>query len=74
MQTALRLLALDPLQEPVHRAVMRLYVSLAGGRPPFGSIRSVSAFFSESSASSRRPRPEQLYQEILRQRPLRGAT
>ena len=27
LQTALRLLALDPLQEPVHRAVMRLYVA-----------------------------------------------
>ena len=25
VQTALRLLALDPLQEPVHRALMRLY-------------------------------------------------
>src|SRR5215831_5386727 len=28
VQTALRLLALDPLQEPVHRALMRLYVEL----------------------------------------------
>lgn len=28
LQTALRLLALDPLQEPVHRAVMRLHVQL----------------------------------------------
>src|SRR5262249_51468523 len=28
VQTGLRLLALDPLQEPVHRAVMRLYARL----------------------------------------------
>jgi DNA-binding SARP family transcriptional activator len=28
LQTALRLLTLDPLQEPVHRALMRLYVEL----------------------------------------------
>jgi DNA-binding SARP family transcriptional activator len=28
VQTALRLLALDPLQEPVHRALMRLYAAL----------------------------------------------
>jgi DNA-binding SARP family transcriptional activator len=28
LQTALRLLALDPLQEPVHRSLMRLYVQL----------------------------------------------
>src|SRR5262245_19298447 len=32
VQTGLRLLALDPLQEPVHRAVMSLYAGL-GRRP-----------------------------------------
>jgi DNA-binding SARP family transcriptional activator len=68
LQTGLRLLALDPLQEPVHRAVMRLYGRL--GRPE-AALRQyqlcVNALKRELSTS---PEAEttQLYQEILRAR------
>src|SRR5262245_22649460 len=34
LQTGLRLVALDPLQEPVHRTVMRLYAQLGRRRGP----------------------------------------
>jgi len=57
------------LQEPVHRTdhCVLLRAAWAGGRRPFGSTRSVSAFCSESQRWSRKTTTKQLYQEILRQ-------
>jgi DNA-binding SARP family transcriptional activator len=71
LQTALRLLALDPLQEGVHRIVMRLH-SQAGRRA--AALRQyqfcVDCLKRELGAA---PEAEtrQLYEEILRQRPVR---
>jgi len=66
--TALRLLALDPLQEPVHRVLMRLYVE-RGRRA--AALRQYQLCVS-ALARELRVEPEQatkqLYQEILRQR------
>lgn len=66
--TALRLLAVDPLQEPVHRVLMRLYVE-RGRRA--AALRQYQLCVS-ALARELRVEPEQatkqLYQEILRQR------
>jgi DNA-binding SARP family transcriptional activator len=72
LQTGLRLIALDPLQEPVHRTLMRLYGQL--GRRA-AALRQYQVCVSmlrrelgvEPEADTRR-----LYQDILRQRPPRG--
>ena len=66
--TALRLLALDPLQEPVHRVLMRIHVD-RGRRA--AALRQYQLCIS-ALARELRVEPEratkQLYQEILRQR------
>jgi DNA-binding SARP family transcriptional activator/predicted ATPase len=66
--TAMRLLAFDPLQEPVHRVLMRLYVE-RGRRA--AALRQYQVCIS-ALARELRVEPEratkQLYQEILRQR------
>jgi DNA-binding SARP family transcriptional activator/predicted ATPase len=73
LRTALRLLALDPLQESVHRAIMRLYVQL--GRRP-SALRQyqicVGVLQRELSVEPETT-TKQLYQEILRQRPSHAA-
>jgi DNA-binding SARP family transcriptional activator len=69
IQTGLKLIALDPLHEPVHRMMMRLYAQ-AGRRA--AALRQYQACVSvlqrelglEPDAHSK-----QLYQEILKQRP-----
>src|SRR5882724_6747377 len=71
VQTGLRLLALDPLQEPVHRAVMRLYARLGRREAALRQYQlCVDALKRELSAQ---PEAEttQLYQEILRSRATR---
>ena len=69
VQTALKLLALDPLQEPVHRALMRLYAE--GGRRG-AALRQyqqcVSVLARELGIEPERE-TKALYQEILRERP-----
>ena len=71
VQTGLRLLALDPLQEPVHRAVMRLYARL--GRRD-AALRQYQLCVDALQRELRTP-PEaettQLYQELLRARATR---
>jgi predicted ATPase/DNA-binding SARP family transcriptional activator len=70
VQTGLRLLALDPLQEPVHRAVMRLYARLGRREAALRQYQyCVDALKRELSAS---PEAEttQLFQQILRSRPI----
>jgi DNA-binding SARP family transcriptional activator/tetratricopeptide (TPR) repeat protein len=68
VQTALRLLRLDPLQEPVHRALMQLYVD-TGRR---GSALRQYQFCVATLQRELRTEPEAetkaLYQEILRRR------
>src|SRR5262249_47473874 len=66
--TALRLLALDPLQETVHRALMRLYVR--DGRRDAALRQYQSCVDTLRGELSVEPEAEtrQLYQEILRSR------
>jgi tetratricopeptide (TPR) repeat protein len=74
VQSARRLLALDPLQEAVHRTLMRLYAQ-AGRRD--AALRQyqdcVDALRRELDAEPE-AETKALYQEILRQRPARAAT
>src|SRR5262249_34262368 len=74
VQTALRLLVLDPLQEPVHRTLMRLY-SQMGRRA--GALRQyqicVGALQRELGVEPEEA-TKHVYQEILRQRPQSVAT
>src|SRR5206468_8170219 len=68
VQTGLRLLALDPLQEPVHRAVMRLYARLGRREAALRQYQlCVDALKRELSAP---PEGEttRLYQQILKTR------
>jgi DNA-binding SARP family transcriptional activator/predicted ATPase len=74
LRTGLRLLALDPLQEPVHRAVMRLYARLGRRASALRQYQlCVQALRRELSVEPEST-TRQLYQEILRQRPPHIAT
>src|SRR5262245_3861862 len=68
VQTGLRLLALDPLQEPVHRAVMRLYARLGRREAALRQYQlCVDALKRELGAPSE-AETTQLYQQILKTR------
>jgi DNA-binding SARP family transcriptional activator/predicted ATPase len=69
LQTALRLLALDPLQEPVHRAVMRLYVQLGRRASALRQYQTCIGALQRELGVEPETTTKQLYQEILRQRP-----
>jgi DNA-binding SARP family transcriptional activator len=65
LTTALRLLALDPLQEPVHRTAMRLQAALDR---PGAALRQYQACVAvlQRGSESRQPRTQRLYKQILR--------
>jgi tetratricopeptide (TPR) repeat protein len=69
VQTALKLLALDPLQEPVHRALMRLYAE--GGRrgAALRQYQQCVSVLARELGIEPEPQTKALYQEILRARP-----
>jgi len=71
--TALRLLALDPLQEPVHRAVMRLYVELGRRASALRQYQICIGALQRELGVEPEKTTKQLYQEILRQRPSHAA-
>jgi DNA-binding SARP family transcriptional activator/predicted ATPase len=74
LQTGLRLLALDPLQEPVHRAVMRLYAQL--GRRP-SALRQYQAcvgILQRELGVEPETATKEVYREILRRRSPGAAT
>lgn len=73
LQTALRLLALDPLQEPVHRAVMRLYVQLGRRASALRQYQICIGVLQRELSVEPETTTKQLYQEILRQRPSHAA-
>ena len=73
LQTALRLLALDPLQEPVHRAVMRLYVQLGRRASALRQYQLCIGVLQRELSVEPERTTKQLYQEILRQRPSHAA-
>jgi DNA-binding SARP family transcriptional activator/tetratricopeptide (TPR) repeat protein len=71
--TALRLLTLDPLQEVVHRTLMRLYAGLGRRGTALRQYQQCVSVLGRELGVEPEAETKQLYQEILRQRPLRGA-
>jgi DNA-binding SARP family transcriptional activator/predicted ATPase len=73
LQTALRLLALDPLQEPVYRAIMRLYVQLGRRASALRQYQICVGVLQRELGVEPEATTKQLYQEILRQPPSHAA-
>ena len=71
VQTGLRLLALDPLQEPVHRTVMRLYTRLGRREAALRQYQLCADALKRELSTQPDAETTQLYQEILRSRPIR---
>src|SRR5262245_43723040 len=74
IQSARRLLALDPLQETVHRSLMRLYVHLGRRDAALRQYQDCVEALRRELAAEPEADTKALYQEILRQRPARPAT
>ncbi len=71
VQTALRALALDPLQEPVHRTLMRLYIQLGRRDAALRQYQECVEVLQRELGVEPEPESKALYQEVLRQRPQR---
>ena len=69
VQSALRLLALDPLQEPVHRALMRLYVQAGRRGAALHQYQVCVAALERELRTEPEAETRALYQEILRGQP-----
>jgi DNA-binding SARP family transcriptional activator len=70
IQTAGRLLALDPLQEVVHRTLMRLYTRQGRRGSALRQYQTCVGVLQRELGAEPEPETKQLYQEILRHRPL----
>src|SRR2546427_7597353 len=70
VQTGLRLLALDPLQEPVHRAVMRLYARLGRREAALRQYQLCADALKRELNAPPEVETTQLYQQILKSRPV----
>src|SRR5262245_44113203 len=70
--TALRLLALDPVQEPVHRVLMQLYVSLGRHGAALRQYQSCVTVLERDLGIEPEPETRALYQDILRRRSAGG--
>jgi predicted ATPase/DNA-binding SARP family transcriptional activator len=70
VQTGLRLLALDPLQEPVHRAVMRLYAQLGRREAALRQYQLCMDALKRELGTPPEAETTQLYQHILKTRPV----
>src|SRR4029450_4163434 len=70
VQTSLRLLALDPLQEPVHRAVMRLYARLGRREAALRQYQLCVDALKRELSTAPEAETTQLFQEIQRTRPI----
>src|SRR5262249_44307849 len=68
LHTALRLLALDPLQEVVHRAVMRLQTALGRRDAALRQYQTCVAVLQRELGVEPEPVTKELYREILRER------
>jgi len=71
LQTALRLTALDPLQETVHRTLMRLYAQLGRRGAALRQYQLCVGVLQRELGVEPEADTRQLYQEILRRRPQR---
>ncbi len=69
VQSALRLLALDPLQEAVHRALMGLYVQLGRRSAALRQYQVCVATLERELHTEPEPDTKALYQDILRRQP-----
>jgi DNA-binding SARP family transcriptional activator len=69
LQTGLRLIALDPLQEPVHRTLMRLYAQLGRRGSALNQYQLCLGILQRELAVDPEEETTQLYQDILRRRP-----
>ena len=72
VQSALRLLALDPLQEPVHRALMRLYAQLGRRGAALRQYQVCVAALERELHTEPESETRALYQGILRRQATRG--
>jgi DNA-binding SARP family transcriptional activator len=70
VQSALRLLALDPLQEPVHRGLMRLYAQLGRRGAALRQYQVCVAALERELHTEPESETRALYQEILRRQPM----
>src|SRR5262245_8595727 len=66
IRTALRLLALDPLQEAVHRALMRLYVQQGRRTAALKQYETCAAVLRRELRIEPEPETRQLHRELLR--------
>ena len=66
IQTAVRLLALDPLQEPVHRALMILYATARRRGAALRQYQVCLEVLREQLGIAPEPKTRELYQHILR--------
>ena len=70
LQTGLRLIALDPLQEPVHRTLMRLYAQLGRRGSALRQYQLCVGVLQRELGVEPEEETKELYQEILRRRPV----
>jgi DNA-binding SARP family transcriptional activator len=68
IQTALRLLALDPLQEPAHRTLMRLYARQGRRSAALKQYQVCVGVLRRELGAESEPETRRLYQDILQQR------
>ena len=68
IQTAIRLLALDPLQEPAHRTLMRLYARQGRRSAALKQYQVCVGVLRRELGAEPEPETRQLYQDILQQR------
>jgi DNA-binding SARP family transcriptional activator len=73
VQTALRLAALDPLQEAVHRTLMRLYAQLGRRGAALRQYEHCVAILRRELGIEPETETKQLYQHLLRARPVARA-
>jgi DNA-binding SARP family transcriptional activator len=73
IQTGLRLLGLDPLQEPVHRTLMRLYAELGRRGAGLRQYQLCVSVLHRELGVEPDAETKALYQDILRQHPGRAA-
>ena len=72
IQSALRLLALDPLQEPVHRTLMRLYMEAGRRGAALRQYQQCVSALGRELGVEPEAETKALYEEVLRQRAARS--
>ena len=68
IQTAIRLLALDPLQEPAHRALMRLYARQGRRSAALKQYQICVGVLRRELGAEPEPETRRIYQDILQKR------